>query len=522
MRTFTSVYHDDVFGELTMFDRMIFRGHLCAFYPKRAFLRFLCRQKILLKDFGRYAQATTEVLRNHLQQLASTRGRPVIYLKDAMTAAGGTSKEEIARKIAERDGITGGLICMLSTLENCMSFQVRGNHESHKLEIVRSPRKCLHFYLYLMDPEFGFMHVRIQSWFPFQIQIYLNGREWLARQLERRKIPFDRYENTFLNLERLAEVRTLCRKFVGRKWVRTMNAFGSWVNPLLPMLRKAGFGTSWWVIDQAEIATDVMFRSRQRLCQLRPEILKHALTTFSSEDVLRFLGRKLYGNFRGQVTSDLKKRPEGYRVKHRVKGNSIKVYDKFSVLRVETTISQPREFKVLRVIRPPRRKPIRQWQPMGKGVGNIVRYFQVGTQANHRYLRALCEVQQRDKAVKELDGLCQPVIKDGKRHPRLQPLSSVERKVFREVICADHTIDGVRNRDVCRALYGSSTRIDGEEARRRCARVSRILRKLWAHGLIYRVRNANLYRMTSRGYRVISAVLAFHNLEFSEAYEKAA
>jgi len=88
---------------------------------------------------------------------------------------------------------------------------------------------------------------------------------------------------------------------------------------------------------------------------------------------------------------------------------------------------------------------------MGKAVRDIVRYFQVGTQANHRYLRALSEVQQRDKAVRELDGLCQPVMKDGKRHANPQPVSSLERKVFREVICADHTIHGVRNRDVRRA-----------------------------------------------------------------------
>ena len=266
------------------------------------------------------------------------------------------------------------------------------------------------------------------------------------------------------------------------------------------------------MLDQAEIATDIMFANRSSLTPLLPEVLQY---------VMRFLGRKLHGNFQGQLTSDLKRRPEGYRVKHRVKGNSIKVYDKWSVLRIETTITQPREFKVLRVIRRPRKKPIRQWRPMGKGVGNMVRYFQVGSQANSRYLEALAQVQQRGKAVKELDGLCQPVTKDGKRYAKLQPLSRTEREVFREVVSTDHVIHGVRNRDVREALYGISEGVSEKEARRRCARVSRILRKLWAHGLVVRVRNANLYRATLRGYRIMSSVLAFHHEEFAEGYAKA-
>src|SRR5437870_3568303 len=75
-----------------------------------------------------------------------------------------------------------------------------------------------------------------------------------------------------------------------------------------------------------------------------------ACATFSSEDVLRFLGRRiLHGNFKGEVTSDFKDRTEGVRIKHRVKDNSIKAYDKGgSVWRVETTMNDPRDFKVLR------------------------------------------------------------------------------------------------------------------------------------------------------------------------------
>ena len=521
MKTFLSIHQDDILGQITMFDRMIFRGHLLSFFPKGAFLRFLLSQKILLKNFGWYVQTVTRILKDHIQQIAQKAGRELIYLNSPMTKARGKSKEDLARQIARRDGISEGLICVFSTVENCMSFSVKGNRQTEKLEVVRAARKCLHYYFYLIDREFGFMHIRLQSWFPFQIQVYINGREWMARQMDAKGIGYQRYDNSFLEVQRLAEVQRMCQKFIRRKWARVLDAFARQVNPFLPLLRKARFGSYWWVLDQAEIATDVMFRKRSTLSSFMPEILKYAVTMFSSEDVLRFLGKKLNGNFKGQVTTDMKRRPEGYRVKHRVKGNSIKVYDKWSVLRIETTITQPREFKVLRVIRRPRRKPIRQWRPMGKGVGNMVRYFQVGSQANSRYLEALAQVQQRGKAVKELDGLCHAVSKDGKRFAKLQPLSQVEREAFRVVMSTDHVIHGVRNRDVREAFYGQAEQVSEAEARRRCARVSRLLRKLWAHGLISRVKNANLYRVTRRGYRIMASVLVFHDEEFAQNYSAA-
>jgi hypothetical protein len=521
MKTFLSVHHQDILGQLTTFDRMIFHGHLSGFYPKDSFAHFLASQGILLKDFSWYVQTITGLIKSRVQQIAAAKGRPMLYLDRAMTASRGKSKEDLARQIAERDGVREGLICVLSTLETSSSFQVRGNRESKKLEVVRAWRKCLHYYFYLIDSEFGFMHIRLQSWFPFQLQIYINGREWLARQMDRRRIAYQRYENSFLDLGQLDQIQRLCQRFSRRKWVRLLDAFARRVNPILPLITRSGFGGYWWVLEQAEIATDVMFRDRPRLQALLPQLFSHALTRFSADDVMRFLGKRLHGGFKGQLTTDSKRRPEGYRVKHRVKGNSIKLYDKWSVLRVETTICWPRQFKVLRLVKRPRRKPTWQWVPMGKGVANLPRYLQVGAQANRRYLEALAQVQQQGKAVRELDSLCQPVSRDGIRFAKLQPLARSQQALFRAVMSADHLIHGLRNRQIREALYGPDGHHDELHRRRACARVSRMLRTLRGHGIISRVRHANLYRVTPRGHRVMSAVLAFHGQEFEEAYAQA-
>ncbi|MCC6190525.1 MAG: hypothetical protein IT318_15970 [Anaerolineales bacterium] len=346
METFLSIHHDVITGTLSTFDRLIFKGHLSGLYPQGAFARFLNSQRVLLKDFAAYAQKTTAQLKTHAQQVAATAQRPYLYLAGASTSASGHSKEAQAHAIAERDGLTDGLICVFATVEPCLTFIVRGNRETHRLEVVREARKCLHFYFYYLDREFGFMHVRLQSWFPFTLQVYVNGRDWLARQLDQQRIAYQRYANKLTQVADLPAAQALCEKFAHRRWPRLLDAFARQVNPLLATIRRAGFGGAFWSVDQAEYATDVSFRDRASLEALLPALQELAITAFSAEDVLRFLGRKLHGNFQGEVTTSLKRRREGRRVKHTLKRNSLKLYDVLNVLRIETRLRRQQSARV--------------------------------------------------------------------------------------------------------------------------------------------------------------------------------
>lgn len=511
MDDFLQAHADTTEGTLTMFDRIIFRGYLSNLFPDGAFARFLNAHGVLLKDFSGFVQQTSAELKAHVEQLAAAAGRPYEYLESATTKASGESKEDLARAIAARDHITEGLICVFAVVEPCQSFIVQGNRAAQKLVVVRKRRKCLHFYLYFLDTEFGFMHVRLQSWFPFDLQVYLNGREWLARRLTAQGLTFERYDNAFLHLQDPAAAQTLCDDFAHREWARVLDAFARKVNPKLVLVEQAGFGGYYWTIYQAEIATDVMFKDRATLLQVWPDLRQAALVAFSAEDVLRFLGRKLHGNFKGEVHSDLRQRPEGWRIKHWMKGNAIKMYDKLSVLRIETTINNAREFKVLKST-----DNTRRWVTMGKGVANFWRYYQVGRQANQRYLDALAHVQLKGEAVAELDGLCRRRTKDSKHYARFNPVSQEDCELFAAVLAGEHLLNGFRNHDLCARLYHTVAN-SVEEAKRRCARVSRLIAKLRGHSLIAKVKDSRLYRVTERGVRLMSAALAFRLEGFPQA-----
>src|SRR4051794_33722096 len=186
-----------------MFDRMIFKGHLSHLYPDDNVRCFLWSQGYPLTEFTAYAKGTTAEIARNAERIAAEAGRPVISYNHVRTRNRANPKDELAKSIAERDGITSGVVCVISAVEPCMSFGVRANRKTGRIEINRRNRQCLHHYLYLIDDEFGFMHVRIQGWIPYEIQVYINGREWLARQLDKRAIGHVRYDNSLLAVDDL-------------------------------------------------------------------------------------------------------------------------------------------------------------------------------------------------------------------------------------------------------------------------------------------------------------------------------
>jgi hypothetical protein len=192
---FLSKHANSVIGTLSGFDRLVFRGTLRQFAHRSGMMNYLWAVQVKLKDFASHAEALTQRLRNASEALARQTGRPIRYLPSS------TRKEPIAREIARADGIEQGLICILTAVEPCLSYEIVRDRASKRLQLLPRHRKCLHLYHYHMHPVLGLMHARIQTWFPFAIQICLNGREWLARSMDAAGIGYVQRDNCFIWLE---------------------------------------------------------------------------------------------------------------------------------------------------------------------------------------------------------------------------------------------------------------------------------------------------------------------------------
>src|SRR3989442_891476 len=161
MERFVTRHRDRIAGILSGFDRMIFRGTLRSISYAEGLEAFLATRRVLLKDFSRFAQGVSARVKAHAEAMARAQGRPFEYLPSAAT-----SKEERARAIMTRDGITDGLICILSCVEPCRTYDMHRDRATKQIHPVAGEGKCLHLYFYYVDREFGFMHVRVQTWLP--------------------------------------------------------------------------------------------------------------------------------------------------------------------------------------------------------------------------------------------------------------------------------------------------------------------------------------------------------------------
>jgi hypothetical protein len=507
MERFLERHNGRVIGTLSGFDRILFRGTLRSLCYTDGLDRFLTAHRILYKNFGATVERFSNQIKQAAHELARQFDRPYQYL-----ASSTVSKEDIAKQIMARDGVTKGLVCVLGCVEPCQSYTLHRDRQTKHLRLVPAQRKCLHLYFYFVDREFGLMHVRLESWIPFTIQVCVNGREYLARRMDRAGIRYEQRDNCFAWIENLPRAQAMLDDLIGRKWFRFLNALARRVNPLLRSDSGLDLRDYYWTVRQSEYATDVMFRSDEDLAAVYPGLVGHAIQQFRCRDVLRFLGRRTNARFSGEVTSDIQDRPEGVRIKHRVEENSIKMYDKQQrVLRIETTINNPRPFKVYREVT---RKghSCMGWVPMRKGLADMRRRAEIGRAATQRYLEALAVVGQPARTREVLDGVSERVVKQGRAYRPLHPISREETAMFEAMMRGEHLVRGFRNKDIREAL-GVESAGDPRCRRQASGQITRYLRLLRAHGLIRKVPRTQYYRITEKGHRVMTTARKLREID---------
>jgi hypothetical protein len=522
VQEFVAKHVEHVIGSLSGFDRLVFRGTMRALCSRSGLMAYLWAVQVRLTDFAAHALKLTEQLKDASLSLARQSGRPVQYLTSAAS-----NKEDIARRIAAADHIDQGLICVLTAVEPCWSFEIVRDRTTKRIEAEPRYRKCLHLYHYQIHPRFGFMSARIQTWLPFRIQICVNGREWLARSMDVAGLHYVQRDNCFTWLENPERAQHLMDQQLRSDWPALLSEIGRSLNPLHETMFAAFPMEYYWSTYQSEWATDVMFRHPAVLAHLYPRLVQHGLTTFLSPDVMRFLGRKAppHGNLpprlEAEVVSDVKRRPEGVRIKHRVGENSVKMYDKQgSVLRVETTINDVDDFKTFRA---PENKPDAEpsWQRMRKGVADLHRRAAVSQASNNRYLDAMASVEDTTSLGELTAKICRPATYKGRRVRPLNPYAPADAALLSAISQGESVLNGLRNRDLRQSLFTNAPASKAEQ-KRQAAAVSRKLLLLRAHHLIRKVPHTHRYHLTKAGRIAVTALIAARNANTQELTKLAA
>ena len=505
MNMFVTKFKDIVKGIMTGFDRIVFKGSILPLMNAKGAMSFCQTHGIRNKDFKSWAMEQTSQVVGYAERYAHEHCgcgiQPILSSK--------TRKEDIAHKRQQESGIDSGLIGVWSATESCWSYKAQYSTQAGHPLLRKDWMKCKHLYFYLDHEQYGFMNIRLQTWFPYHIQICLNGREWLRRSLEREGVNFVARGNKFLHIDDYALAQRLLDRQLDTRWEPMLGGFLADVFPA----RQAILGpylSYYWTLWQSEWATDLIFPSPKDIAPIMDSLLRHAFMTGTGERVLRYLDRPMKkdgtprADMNHEVISKLLDFNDGLRVRHWVDNNSVKCYNELNDLRVETTVNQPDMFHVHRHTQGQDSHEPKQLLPLRKGVADIVLRAQISQEVNDRFMDNLATAQCETPVSALLDAVVKPFKKEGRRVRALDPTGK-DRALLQAIRDPTFLISGISNKAL-REKLAEKTGYKNMNEKQLSAKMSRQLRLMRDHGLIRKMPRRNKYMITQKGRELTMAL----------------
>lgn len=494
-------------GCITGFDRIVFKGFIIPLMTTQGAMSFCRANRILNKDYRSWMMKQTRLIVDAADQYAKANcGKGVTPI-----ATWRIRKEQLAHERQQAEQIRNGLIGVWSCLESAFSFRARFSKAGYP-QLQNYSTRCKHLYFYLDHPEYGFMNIRFQTWFPYHIQVCLNGREWLRRGLEQQKIEFLAKGNKLLHISDYQSAQNILKKQLDVRFSTVLNGFLPTVFPMMHEVLGPHL-SYYWTMWQSEWATDLIFESPIALNSIADSLLRHAHMTGTSTRVLRYLDRPLTlaGNPPRRSTEEVLTRVtaynDGVRVRHWVDANSVKVYNEQNVLRVETTINNPGKFKVNRHKRGQGQTEPKSRLPLRKGVMDIPLRAIVSQEVNDRFMNDLSALKDESPAKQLIDEICCQRAHSGHRFRALDPTGK-DRELIQAIADPKFRICGITNKMLRQTLSDSNFGA-GRSAKQFSAKLSRYFRLLRAHGIIRKLPRQNRYQLTPKGVKLANLLNAF-------------
>ena len=434
-------------------------------------------------------------------------------------------KEALARKRQSESGTTEGLIGVWSCVESCNTFRSTFA-PGRKYPMLRNERsKCKHLYFYFDDPVYGFMSVRLQTWAPYEIQISLNGREWLRRSLDKANCGYIVNGNKFMHIDNYGLAQSMLDEQIKTDFSKVLDGFLPFVFPRMPEVLGPGL-SYYWTFWQSEIARDYIFSDKNVLNALMEDFQLHALITGKGERILKYFGSpvKRGGQPRQisnpEVVSRTNTWYNGLRVRHWVDKNSVKFYNEHNVLRFEMTMNDPSRFKIYRHAEGHEKSEPKKLMLMRKGVADTSARAEVSKNIIHRFAEHMSAVEEKTRFGELMSAISSPVKRKGKNIRALDVFGK-DLEFLRAVSDPSFSVSGITNKELQKMLVGSpwAKHMSGKQLSGRISRHLSLLRK---HGLIRKLPKQNKYVLTDKGQKITVALDAARSASVNDLLKSAA
>lgn len=494
MSLLTERYAEQIAGVLACFDRIVITGSLPGICYARGMESYLYARGIRIFDYQQFAEPLRDELRQNAEQLAQEHGLQIEFIRSTRSFR----KEDRIQQILQERGNHPGLVHIFAAMEPCSCYERRYDRQRNRPHLIGREGKCLHYYFYFIDSQFGLCYLRVPTWAPFRLQFYCNGHAWLANRLQQEGIACRTLDNTFTEIADWERAQQLADAFPVKELHQTLDQYAA---RFCPVLRHFETGYHWSLM-QVEYATDIVFRRQDDLRPLYEGLVYTAIHAVKPGNVATFLGRKLHPLYQDEVGNDFHTRLEGTRIKHHMGPAAIKMYDKHAlVLRIETTANDVSFFKHHRQVEHRDGTTETKLASMQKTIYSLGALRELLTAANRRYLAFLSDLLDASAGVPKVEKLAAPARQDDRTYRGFNPFAKDDLDLFVALCRGEWQISGFQNRSLRRALPGKTG-----------PQVSRLLKRLHAHGLIRKVGRTYKYYLTKFGQEVVLTALKLREL----------
>ena len=473
-------YANELDGVLSCYDRIVITGSLHPFCYAQGMTHYLYQQGIRVFDYAKFAEPLRERIRENAEELAQANGVKIEFIRKK-----DFRKENRIQKILKERGEQPGLVHIFGAMEACCSYRPWHDKATGKTYLKPDSSKCMTYYFYFMDEQLGLCYMRVPTWCPFRLQFYFNGHVWLANQLQKQGIAYEMLDNAFAHIADYAVANQLANELQVEILHQRLDELAQQYCPVITELNL----NYHWSIMQAEYATDLVFKSRNTLQAFYPHLLESLTHAVKPADIATFLGRKLNGNYQGEMGNRFNQRWIGTRIKHQMGPVSVKMYDKFNlILRIETTVNNISFFKHYRQVQHRNGTTTMRWAPMKKTIHSLPALRESLSAANQRYLKFISSIATPEVGVEKLHQLAETKTQNNHRLKGFNLFSEEDTCLFRTLLQGEFFISGFTNKLLRKYLSDKSA-----------SQVTRLLKRLRAHGVIKKVGRRYKYYLTDFG-----------------------
>ena len=491
---FTERHKEEIAGVISCYDRMLIQGTLPGLCYAQGMTSYLYARQIRIFDYPRFAQALRDTLRENAERLAAENGLEIEFIRRTKSFR----KEDKVHEVLKLRGDHPGLVWVFSAMEPCSTYQPWHDKGSGKTYLRPDDGKCLHYYFYFIDQELGLCYVRVPTWCPFRLQVYLNGHHRLARHLTQKGIPHTLIDNAFTQITDIGRAQALADDWPVAKLHRKLDEGAERYCPVIGQLEACYH----WSLDQVEFATDIIFRQQHDLQAVYGQLTRTAIHAVKPDHVATFLGRKLHGNYQDEMGNRFDTRIEGTRIRHSMGPAAIKMYDKFGlILRIETTVNDVSFFPHYRTVEQRHGSTVTKWASMKKSLYSLPALREALQAANRRYLEFISTLDDPSAGVDRLHKVADSVRENDRTYRGFNFFSAEDQNLFQTLARGEFNLRGLQNKTLRPHCPDKTS-----------PQVSRLLKRLRLHGLLKRVGRTYRYYLTQFGKHVIVTGLKLKQL----------